>query len=395
MNRITQTLRIFSTLLLLAMCTTGLTSAVAEENTWTSDFRIGGVGGVYFLLEPGPFWVEVEKQDLNRRDTETHLRAILVGPDRTVLGEEYLAHQGMEKDSGVGPVQRTRFAVDVAQKGVYALNITITDDRYGVDTVWGIRSNAEHYLIETSRSHKDARHEEPIVLQQGDAPGSVCFLPRTGAFTLDLSGFRRESIQLRDSTGEVLADVPVDDEGVATWTVPAADNRENVPWELHFSGANGTVNIDGVTRWDTEDRGNINLSLWSPRPETWFPFHENRWLLTPYKQAVNVVPGEFGSMTFSVQNNGATEKTVELALSYGPGVSESAVLSEDTLVVPPNAPVPVTMTWQAPDDLDLATIYVHGTTDDGFHLCHGRTPATSGTPPHRVGSAPGASALPP
>ncbi len=359
-------LRFLAPVLLLAALSFPTSAAPAEEPVWTSDFRIGGVGGVYFLLEPGPFWVEVEKQDLNRRDTKTHLRAILVGPDRTVLGEEYLAHQGMEKDSGVGPVQRTRFEVDVPQKGVYVLSITITDDRYGVDTAWGIRTNAAHYLIETSRSHKDARHEEPIVLQQGDTPGSVCFLPRNDAFTLDLSGFRREVIQLRDSTGTVLADVPVDDEGVATWTVPAAEKRDNIPWELHFSGANGTVNIDGVTRWDREDRGNTDLSLWSPRPERWFPFHENRWLLTPYKQAVNVVPGESGAVTLSLHNNGVTEKTVALALSYAPGVSQSAMLSSESVVVPPETSVPVTMTWQAPDDLDPATVYVHGRTEGGF-----------------------------
>ena len=39
---------------------------------------IGGTGGVYFLVSPGEFVVEVEKRDLHVHDLRTELRALLV-----------------------------------------------------------------------------------------------------------------------------------------------------------------------------------------------------------------------------------------------------------------------------------------------------------------------------
>ena len=95
--------------------------AWGEDTSWSADFRIGGCGGVYFLAEPGEFWVEVEKQDRNVRGRKTHVRAILFGPDRSVLAEEILPHTGMNKGEGLGPVQRVRFSVSVPRTGVYGL----------------------------------------------------------------------------------------------------------------------------------------------------------------------------------------------------------------------------------------------------------------------------------
>ena len=341
-----------------------VSTARAEDTAWTADFRVGGCGGAYFRAEPGEFWVEVEKQDLNNRGRKTHVRAILFGPDRTVVAEETLPWQGMEKGSGPGPVQRVRLAVQVPWAGVYGLNITASEDRYGEDMVWGLRTNCPRYLVETSRGHKDARHEEPLVVQNGDVPGAVCFLPRDGAFTLDLSGFRGEALRLLDATGQELANIPVNDDGTATHTAPATAHRENVPWQLQLSGANGTVNIDGVTRWDKEDGGYEDLSLWTPRADTWFPFHENRWLLTPYRQRRNVAHGAEGSVPFEVHNNGREAKTVALALEY-PGDPWTAALSEDTVTLAAGASEVVELAYRAPETGAEARVHVRATAD-GF-----------------------------
>ena len=44
------------------------------------------------------------------------------------------------------------------------LNVTVSQDRYGEEMVWGFATNCRRYLIETARGHRDQRHEEPIVL---------------------------------------------------------------------------------------------------------------------------------------------------------------------------------------------------------------------------------------
>ncbi|MCF6287161.1 MAG: BNR repeat-containing protein, partial [Candidatus Hydrogenedentes bacterium] len=337
----------------------------ADDTAWTSDFRIGGCGGVYFLVESGKFWVEVEKQDLNKRGRKTHVRAILFAPDRSVVAEQALPHMGMEKGSGAGPVQRVRFSVDVPRKGVYGLNITASEDRYGQDMVWGMKTNCPRYLVETSRGHKDARHQEPLVLQNGDAPGTVCFLPRQGVFDLDVSGFRGETLRLLDATGHELAKIPVKDDGTATYSVSAATRRENVPWQFEMSGANGTVNIDGVTRWNKEDGRYTNLSLWTPKVTSWFPFHENRWLITPYKQRIDVVPGSRGEVTFEIHNNGPVAKTVGLRVEFSGATPWPATLSENTVRLESGQAQSVILRYEIPDSGDTWTCHVRATPQDG------------------------------
>ena len=339
-------------------------AASAEELSWTADFRVGGCGGAYFLAEPGEFWVEVEKQDLNRRGRKTHVRAILFAPDRTVVAEETLPWTGQEKGSGPGPVQRVRLSVKVPRAGVYGLNITASEDRYGQEIAWGLRTNCPKYLVETSRGHKDERHQEPLVLMQGDAAGAVCFLPRTEAFTIDASGFRGETLRLLDAEGTALATIPVDDEGVASLKVPVDIPRDKAPWQLAMSGANGTINIDGVTRWEGVDRGNQDLSLWSPRAETWFPLHENRWLLTPYRIRRNVKEMDKGTVSFDVHNNGTATKTVTLSVAQATGTALMAAVTPDTVTVAPGKAVPVTVIYTA--NAEACDLAITATTADGF-----------------------------
>ena len=172
---------------------------------------IGGAGGVYFLVAPGELVVDVEKRDRNGQDVRTELRAILLGPDRQVLDEATIPDDGEPVGSGLGPPRRVRLTATVEQPGLYGLSITVSHDRYGDHFVWGFQSNCPHYLIETSRGHRDEVHQEPLVLHRPDRAGDVCFLPGPGAFDLDVAGL-----------AEGVAELPVfDAEGVLVATLEA------------------------------------------------------------------------------------------------------------------------------------------------------------------------------
>ena len=118
--------------------------------------RLGGAGGLYLYAAPGPLTVEIVKQDKNTREIETHLRAILFGPGREVIQEAHLPDDGQAAGSGPGPVQRLRLETVVEAAGVYGVNITVTNDRYGDHAFWGFTTNCPRYLVETSRGHRDA-----------------------------------------------------------------------------------------------------------------------------------------------------------------------------------------------------------------------------------------------
>ena len=94
---------------------------------------IGGCGGVYFLAQPGELVVEVVKRDRNAKKTTTDLRALLIGPDRTVLQEATIPDDGNPVGSGLGPARYVRLSTRVDRPGVYSLNVTVSQDRYGTE----------------------------------------------------------------------------------------------------------------------------------------------------------------------------------------------------------------------------------------------------------------------
>ncbi len=67
-----------------------------------NELGIGGVGGVYLLAEPGKLTVQVWKQDLNRHDKQTNLRAILLSQDRKPVGEAVIVDDGLRNGDGPG-----------------------------------------------------------------------------------------------------------------------------------------------------------------------------------------------------------------------------------------------------------------------------------------------------
>ena len=116
-------------------------STVGSPDGQTMEFAIGGAGGAYFLAEPGELVVEVAKRDRNRRVRRMEVRAILVGPDRRVLQEATIPDDGLPTKGGLGPVQRTKLSTKVDRPGIFGLNITLSQDRYGEDVVWGDRKS--------------------------------------------------------------------------------------------------------------------------------------------------------------------------------------------------------------------------------------------------------------
>jgi hypothetical protein len=345
-------------------------ACAAEAQSERSDrsaqplLRFGGCGGVYFLVEPGDFWVEVEKSDLNKTNRKTFLRAILVGPDRSVIRDEYLPDDMRGKGTEPGPVQRIRLSTHVTEKGVYGLNITVTEDRYGEDIAWGFRTNCRRYLVETSRGHRDAPHEEPLVLLSPDAPGEVCFMPESRAFSIDISGFpsNKESPTVHDAVGRQIATMEPDEKGSAHCTIPANVPREAVPWRLRLPAFQATVQIDGVTRWP-QGSDFPDFSLWTPQAESWFPLHTNRWLLTPYSQTVYTESEAKGSAKFEVHNNALVRRTFNLSIEF-PDQPWTVELSAREVTVPAGETAPVSVAYTVPDDGDARKCHVRVTPQD-------------------------------
>lgn len=311
-----------------------------------NELGIGGVGGVYLLAEPGKLTVQVWKQDLNRHDKQTNLRAILLSPDRKPVGEAVIVDDGLLNDDGPGHIKQIELETDVDQAGIYALSITVTNDRYGENIRWGFRTNCKRYLIETSRGHRDARHVEPIVLVSPDISADVCFAARPREITIDVEGLHGGGHpKLYDAAGSLVADLSSSAEGRASYTLPPG-SRGIGPWRLHFPSGQAIVHIDGVTRWDSGEPLE-NLSLWSPTLDSWFPFHDLRWMLTPYSHVVHAMPGEQRQIELRIHNNGTSIDGFDLAFSEG---SLPVELTDHRVELPPDEPRIVTATVSVPPD---------------------------------------------
>jgi hypothetical protein len=355
---------ILLTMLILIPLTAAYGESVSmkqKDNAALPTVHFGGCGGVYFLVEPGEFWVEVEKFDRNIKKRTTFLRAILVGPDRSVLDEATLPDV---PGAAQGPIQRERLSATVPCKGVYALNVTVSEDRYGEDIGWGFRTNCPKYLVETSRGHRDAAHEEPLVLLSPGMLGEVCFMPDRDAFSIEVSGSPENELVpvVYDRAGQIIQKLAKDKEGNMTGTISADVPRDSLPWRLCLPAFQGTVHIDGVTRW-SDGSDYPNLSLWTPDASSWFPFHQNRWLLSPYSRKVYGEPGEKGSIAYELHNNSFTARSIDLDVTFPDALWEVS-LSAATVTVPARETATVSLTYTLPAADDEFTCHLHATPQD-------------------------------
>ncbi len=341
---------------------------------------IGGCGGVYFMPERGELTVDLVKRN-RRAERPVAVRAILFAPDRRVLADQWLSG-----GSATEPVQSLRLATTVATPGIYGLMITAADDRYGTEMTWGFRSNCRRYLIETSRGHRDARHQEPLALASPEQSGEVCFLPRRSAFSIELAGLPAGSgpVPCVNRDGQVLATLTPDAEGRASHAFPAAPERAAMPWRLQFTRFQAVVNVDGLTRWDSTD-DYPGLSLWTPDPGSWFAFHDTRWLLTPYSRVVYGQPGDERELPFRVQNHGLGPATVALALEWPEDSARFATLSATSVALASRQHETVTLRLRVPSDGERWTCRLRATcggvsTYSTVMLRRGTAPAQSSVP---------------
>lgn len=324
------------------------------------DFAIGGCGGAYFLASPGELTIDLYKRDRNRTGRTAEMRAILVGPDRQVLAEALIPDDQAERGQP-GPWQQVRLRTYAKRKGVFALNITVSQDRYGDEIAWGFRTNCPLYLIETSRGHRDERHREPIVLRNPGHGGDVCFMPRDKAFTIEASGLPKGagSVSVHDAKGKSVGQLLPDNNGAATLTVPASVSREATPWRIHLDSCQATLHIDGVTQWDASDRF-VDLPLWTPKADSYFPLLDFRWLLTPYNHTVFGKEGQTHTHAFRVHNNSNRPITVDLAIEF-PDQPWPVRLSKNELALAPKAATTVVATCEIPDGNSPRTCHVRAT----------------------------------
>jgi hypothetical protein len=312
--------------------------AAAEQATTikkNTGLRLGGCGGLYLLAEPGDLWVEIDKTDRHDGQRDTRLRALLLGPDRRLQDEGII-----ERDGSL------RLATKVEQKGVFAVNVTVSQDRYGEHIRWGFDTNCPHYLVETSRGHRDARHQEAIVLDNLNAEANICFLPPASPFHIEVSDLPAgsEALKVYDEGGTLKAILAVDDDGLATAAFDADDLRGRSPWRLHLPVGQAIVHIDGVTRWERNDRF-ADFSLWSPRLESFFPFHQHRWMLTPYSQTFYATPGERRDLTFRLHNNANCPDTLLLDVE---SLSEWRVDTLESMTLRANASETISIHCELP-----------------------------------------------
>ena len=329
----------------------------------TIRWGIGGAGGAYFLAEPGELVIDLQKRDRNVHNRRTDLRALLITPDRKVVQEATLPDTG--PGDGDGPIQRTRLSTRVNHKGIYKLNVTISNDRYGEEIVWAFRTNCERYLIETSRGHKDARHQEPIVLLAPEHPGDVCFLPPQGAFAVEVEDLPDavKALTVFDASGSPVDTLSVQG-GRVSHTFPAQDKR-STPWRLHLPAQQAVIHVDGVTRW-TDDDPHVNMSYWSPKLESFFPLHVCRWLLTPWNRSLNVRPGASGAVDFQVRNSSNSPQTVRLTPEIDGEATFPVRLSTDVVDLGPMERARVTARYTMPDSAgedDVLTCRLRATSE--------------------------------
>ena len=334
-----------------------LTQEKAESNDrlgeWTP--RIGGCGGIFLKASKGPLTIEIEKQDRNLHQHHTDLQAIFVGPDRKVIQEKKIPDDGLKEGSGIGPGQTIRLSTHVKRPGVYAVMITVSNDRYGEDILWRFRTNCSRFMIETSRGHRDAPHKEPIILRDPERESDLCFLPQKKAFDIDISNLPKnlKKVNLWNAKNKKIATLKTEN-GQISHTIEAGE-RESTPWHLHLPKAKAKVEIDGVTRWKTQNNSPgffsqyPDLSLWSPDKDSWFSLHKNRWLITPYNRTVYGQAGEEKSINFKVHNNGTKPSSVHMYLEF-PNKKWDVKLSDKHLEIDPKEEKTVTLSWRGISD---------------------------------------------
>ena len=135
---------------------------------------------------------------------------------------------------------------------------------------------------------------------------------------------------------------------------------------LHFPSAQATVNIAGLTRWEADDFAR-DLACWTPDPDSWFPFLENRQLLTPHSRTLYGHPGKSVEIAFQVCNDATRARTIQLQIEF-PGGAWPARLSAErvNLGAKKSATVSVAGTVPAAGEVAVCRVRAMPLDDPGF-----------------------------
>lgn len=291
------------------------------------EMRLGGCGGVYFQAAGGELKIHFMKMDI--LDAKQEMRLVLIAPDRQVLADFWIHGTGAS-----GKVmQQVDISYQVEYPGIYGLFITSSNDRYGERAYWGFTTNCPKYLIETSRGHKDARHQEPLVLGNPEQQLSITYMPAKDVNTINITGTRETAmVKVFDGDYSELAREKTDENGNVELKVKNEFNV--VPWHIELPAMSGTVEADGLTRWFLNSIYG-HASLWTDNPDSWFDFYTNRKLLTPYSVKVHIPENGKQDIKFTVHSEGGAVKNVQLSLEFPEGTEPFTSLSQEEIEVKP------------------------------------------------------------
>lgn len=335
-----------------------------------------GAGGVHLYAEPGLLEVRIFKRDQNSsQNTRTEMQVLLLSPDREVLERVSIPAYEGESTDGKNPVQTAVLRTRVEYPGIFFVHLLFPGNRHGMHVEWSIETNAAGWVIETARGHRDDRHREPIVMDNPGKTANISFLPRKGEFAIEAEALPIDSkpLHLYDAAGKLVAKIPVTSqhqteireylqvpgperpETSISFTVPSSEDRGEGPWRIEIPNARFYLEIDGVTRWESEDQ-NPNQTLWTPVADSWFPLAANRWLVTPYNQTVNIKQSDTRVIHYKIHNNTPHPRKFDLTLEF-PGPIWNAKLSDQTISLGP---------WESRD----VPVQITGEDQDGEFLVH-------------------------
>ena len=162
-----------------------------------------------------------------------------------------------------------RLSLRVPRPGVYALNVTVSNDRYGEAMVWGFTTNCSRYLI-GDHEHQDESTEAARIRQPFAAGGRRPPPPRRvlrGESGLP-KDVERTHLARRGRPAAGGECPSTRRAGPATRTQQPRGRGRAMAAALPVQRA--TVQIDGLTRWDSATRLPPH-ALWTTHVEAWFP----------------------------------------------------------------------------------------------------------------------------
>lgn len=308
-----------------------ITSALSGQKI--PGWQVAGLkhtGGVHFYLSPGGFEMTLYKTDGKGNPDGQIMHALLFGPDGGLLDSVKLYG-----------TSEANLKANIKQAGVYTLITSMNNDQQMRTVSWGFRSNARHFMMNSSAGHMDRGRREPIVLEGRSQPFSIFFKPpKKKTFLISGSDLPPSAnIALYGGDQTLLQEIPVR-EGAFEVRVDSSEGGEI--WELRLSEQAGTFHIEGLTYgWEAAE---TPLPVWTSSRENYFNLGAYHWLLSPRRFAKKVSPDSRGSIPFSVFNNSEIPMDLDLSLADAPAIGVFQ-LSDQRLTIPPGSAASVELDY--------------------------------------------------